>query len=159
LIVQDEKGIQMIDRASKRSRELFQSGYYCAESVLLAVAESKGIQSELIPKIATGFCSGISRTCGICGAVSGAIMAINLLQGRSSPTESVTEAYDTVRKLLSMFETRFGSTNCRDLVGCDLGTEEGQRKFKEGNLIEHCTNYTEEATRMAMTLIQSKAGI
>lgn len=148
----------MIDRASQRSGELFEGGYYCAESVLLAVAESKGIESELIPKVATGFCSGISRTCGICGAVSGAIMAISLFTGRSSPTETVQETYDTVRRLLSMFESKFGSTNCKDLVGCDLGTEEGQRKFKEGNLIEHCRNYTEEATRMVMVLIDGKRG-
>ena len=55
----------MNDRVSQRSRELFDSGYYCAESVLLAIAENQGIQSDLIPKIATGFCSGISRTCGM----------------------------------------------------------------------------------------------
>ncbi|GBD95663.1 MAG TPA: C_GCAxxG_C_C family protein [Nitrospirae bacterium] len=69
-------------------RELFDSGYYCAENVLLAIAESQGIQSDLIPKIATGFCSGISRTCGMCGALSGAIMSLNLLYGRSSPEEN-----------------------------------------------------------------------
>jgi len=39
---------------ANRSRQLFESGYYCAESVLLAVAESQGIKSDLIPKIATG---------------------------------------------------------------------------------------------------------
>jgi hypothetical protein len=43
------------------------------------VAESKNIQSDFIPKIATGLCAGISRTCGTCGAVTGAIMAINLI--------------------------------------------------------------------------------
>jgi C_GCAxxG_C_C family probable redox protein len=149
----------MTDEASRRSGELFQTGFYCAESVLLAIAESKGIQSELIPKIATGFCSGISRTCGTCGAVSGAIMAISLSTGRKSPTETVQETYGIVRKLLGMFESKFGSTNCKDLVGCDLGTEEGQSKFKEGNLIERCRNYTEEATGMAMALIESKGEI
>ncbi|MCK5542667.1 MAG: C_GCAxxG_C_C family protein [Desulfobacterales bacterium] len=52
--------------------------------------ESKNIQSELISKIATGFCGGISRTCCcICGAQSGAIMAINLFYGRSLPDEPV----------------------------------------------------------------------
>jgi C_GCAxxG_C_C family probable redox protein len=151
-----DEELWMIDQAAQRSVELFRSGFYCAESVLLAIAESKGIQSDLIPKIATGFCGGISRTCGICGAVSGAIAAISLFTGRNSPTETVQETYDTVRRLLSMFESKFGSTNCKDLVGCDLGTEEGQRKFKEGNLIEHCRNYTQEATRMAMVLIDGK---
>lgn len=42
-----------MDKISQRAGEVFESGYYCAESVLLAVAESRGIESELIPRIAT----------------------------------------------------------------------------------------------------------
>jgi len=118
------------------------------------VAESKNIQSELIPKIATGFCSGVSRTCGTCGAVNGAIMAINIFYGRDIPDELVDKSYIMVRKLISMFESKFGSTNCKQLIGCDLGTEEGQNTFKSNNLIERCKGYTEEATRMAMSIIE-----
>jgi len=147
----------MIDKISQRSVELFNSGYYWAESVLLSVAESKGIQSDLIPKIATGFCSGVSRTCGICGAVSGAIMVLNLVYGRSMPDESVETCYTTVQKLTDMFERKFGSTNCKQLIGCDLGTEEGQNTFKSNNLIEQCRNYTEEATRMVMLILEEKS--
>jgi C_GCAxxG_C_C family probable redox protein len=121
------------------------------------VAESKNIQSELIPKIATGFCGGISRTCGMCGAVSGAIMAINLFYGRGVPDESVETSYITVRKLIDLFESKFGSTNCKQLIGCDLGTEEGRNTFRSNNLIENCRNYTEEATRMAMSIIEEES--
>ena len=144
----------MIDRAAHRSRELFDSGYYCAESVLLAMAEAKGIQSDLIPKIATGFCSGMSRTGDQCGAVSGAIMGLSLLTGRSSPEESVEDNYVVVRRLMDMFEGRFGSTNCRRLIGCDLSTEEGQETFRANNLVKDCKRYTEEATRMAISLME-----
>ena len=45
----------MSEQAPQRSLELFRSGFFCAESVLLAIAESQGIQSDLIPRIATGF--------------------------------------------------------------------------------------------------------
>lgn len=144
----------MIDRAAQRSRELFDSGYYCAESVLLAMAEAQGIQSDLIPKIATGFCSGMSRTGGQCGAVSGAIMGLSLLTGRSSPEESVEDNYVVVRRLIDMFERRFGSTSCRQLIGCDLNTEEGQETFGANNLVEECKRYVEETTRMAISLMK-----
>ena len=77
----------MCEQAPQRSLELFRSGYFCAESVLQAIAENQDIQSDLIPKIATGFCSGISRTGGMCGAVSGGIMGIGLVAGRNSPAE------------------------------------------------------------------------
>ena len=146
----------MSDRAAKRSRELFDSGYYCAESVLLAIAENKGITSELIPKISTGFCSGISRTCGLCGAVAGGMLALNIMTGRNSPHESVEKNYAIVRKFIEIFESEFGSTNCRQLTGCDLGTQEGQKKFYSGDQMEKCKDYTEEAARMAMSLIEGK---
>ena len=128
----------MNEQASQRSLELFRSGFFCAESVLTAIAESQAIHSDLIPRIATGFCSGISRTGGMCGAVCGAIMGINLVAGRNSPTESLEASYALTQKLISRFEKQYGSANCRQLIGCDLASEAGQRYFVENNLMENC---------------------
>ena len=144
----------MIEKVSRRSGELFQSGFYCAESVVLAITEGKGLHSDLMSRMATGFCSGLSRTCGMCGAVNGAILAISLFHGRNSKKDSVDPAYTRVKRLLEYFEKEFGSTNCRELTGCDLDTEAGQDYFKENKIIIKCVNYTEEATRKAMTLIE-----
>lgn len=147
----------MVDEGPQRSGELFDSGFCCGESVLLAVAEARGIRSELIPGIATGFCSGIARTCGLCGAVSGAIMAIGLSLGRSKPDQSVEETYDAVRELVHSFEARFGSANCLELTGADLGTEEGQNAYRASNQGQECTQYVEEATRMAIRLADGRS--
>ncbi len=143
----------MSEQAPQRSLELFRSGFFCAESVLLAIAESQGIQSDLIPRIATGFCSGISRSGGMCGAVSGGIMGIGLVAGRNSPAESLEPAYTLVQKLISTFEKQYGSVNCRQLIGCDLATEAGQRYFMENNLMERCLQCAADATSMAVSLI------
>ena len=123
---------------------------------MLSVAEGKGIHSELIPKIATGFCGGIARTSGICGALSGAVMAISMYYGRNLPDEPIDRSYIPVQKIIEVFENKFGSTNCRQLTGCDLGTEEGRKKFFAMNMLERCKGYTEEATRMAMSIIEEK---
>ena len=123
---------------------------------MLSVAESKNIQSELIPKIASGFCGGIARTSGICGAVSGAVMAISIFCGRGLPDEPIDKSYVPVKKLIEIFENKFGSTNCRQLTGCDLGTEEGRKRYFAANMLERCRGYTEEATRMAMSIIEEK---
>ncbi len=124
---------------------------------MLSVAESKNIQSELIPKIATGFCGGIARTSGICGAVSGAVMAINIFYGRNTPDVPFEKSYAPVQKLIQMFTRKYGSTNCKELTGVDLATEEGRKQFYQANLIERCKNFTEEATRMAMSLIEEES--
>lgn len=144
---------ETIEKAAEQSVSFFASGYYCAESVLLAIAEAYGIQSKLIPKIATGFCSGTSRMCGQCGAVNGAILSINLLTGRNDANSSVEENYALVRKFFNLFEETFGSTNCRELIGCDLGTEAGLSYFKTHGLKKDCFNYTKEATRMVLSLL------
>jgi C_GCAxxG_C_C family probable redox protein len=146
-------GENMSEQSPQRSRELFQSGFFCAESVLLAIAESRGLRSDLIPRIATGFCSGVSRTGGMCGAVSGAIMGIGLVAGRDSPAGSVEPAYTLVQKLIHAFEDQLGSVNCRQLIGCDLATESGQRYFMENHIMDRCLHYAEEATRLAISLI------
>jgi len=122
----------------------------------LAVAEAKGIQSELIPKIATGFCSGIARTSNQCGALSGAIMAVNMLTGRSAPHESVEENYRLVRELVSRFDAEFGSTNCGQLTQVDLATEEGQAEFRINKQAEQCYNYVEVVTEMTLALLENE---
>lgn len=148
----------MIEAAVEKSRELFESGFYCAESVLMVVAEAKGCRSELIPKIATGFCSGQARTSGQCGALTGAILSINLFFGRSHPEESVEENYDRVRRLIENFTKKFGSANCSDLVECHLGTPEGQAFFNQNHKIKACFDYTQEATRIALQVLEDVAG-
>jgi C_GCAxxG_C_C family probable redox protein len=146
--------INMDDRASQRSLELFQSGFFCAESVLLAISEKLGIQSDLIPRIATGFCSGISRSSNNCGAISGAIMGINIALGRNAPAESLEKCFNRTQELMSLFEQQFGSVNCFQLIGCDLTSEDGQRAFMDKQAIESCYEYTRFATSAAISLIE-----
>ena len=147
----------MIDDAAQRSRSLFSSGYYCAESVLMAIGDVYNVESELIPRIATGFCSGVARTSGQCGAISGAIMGLGLVTGRDSPDEPIEEIYALVRELIERFEDRFGSRNCQQLTGCDLSTPEGQERFETSNTIDRCYQYAEEATRIALQLLEHQS--
>ena len=119
------------------------------------MTESKDIQSDLIPKIATGFCGGLSNTCGMCGAVSGGIMALNLFFGRNKPNEKHEITYSVVKTFLNKFVNKFGSTNCKQLIDCDLSNQKGQDKFESENLHEQCNNYVKEATKIVMLLIDS----
>ncbi len=142
-------------QVAQRSGELFRQGFCCAESVLQALAESRSIKSELIPKIATGLCGGIARTGGICGAVSGSVLALNILAGRSSPAESPDRNVRLVQALLRDFETKFGSTTCERLIGCRLDTPEGRRFFRENQVREKkCQRFTEEAAGMGAAVLE-----
>jgi len=137
----------------KAAADFFLSGLYCAESALLAVAEARGTRSELIPNIATGFCSGMARTCGTCGALTGAILGIGLALGRSEAGESVEPSYKAVRRLIAEFEEEFGARDCHLLLGCDLGTPEGQAVFREKGLRDRCAEFTGKAAEIAVRVI------
>ena len=145
--------IPLNEKATQRCVELLDEGYLCAEAVLLAITESKGIQSDLIPKIATGFSTGIAKTGGLCGALIGAILAINIFTGRNSGSESTRRNYTQVQKLIHRFEQKYGPSSCKELLGCDLGTLRGQYTFLVNDLFDKCTEYTEEATRITLSLI------
>jgi hypothetical protein len=66
-------------------RESAEESLYCAEGVVLALTRAQGIESDLLPKIATAFCSGLARTCDMCGALSGAVMGVALRLGGRKP--------------------------------------------------------------------------
>lgn len=140
-----------------RIMELYDSGYFCAEAVLMAIAEYKGIKSNLIPRIATGLCAGFSATSRMCGALTGAILAVNMVLGRNLGSESKDENYAVVQQLINLFEDRVGSTNCASLMGCDLGTKEGRITFYDENLIEKCKEYSIIAATLAMGLLDNIA--
>jgi C_GCAxxG_C_C family probable redox protein len=145
-------------QVAQRSSELFQQGFCCAESVLQAIAESRGVKSDVIPKIATGLCGGIARTGGLCGAVSGGVLAINLVAGRNIAGQAPDDNFRLVRAFLGEFETKFGTTNCERLIGCRLDTSDGQRFFKENKLREgKCQVFTKEAAGMVNRILEQEA--
>ena len=135
--------------------ELFGNGQlFCAETVLAVIAESGGKDPESLIGMATGFCSGASRTSGQCGAVSGAIMGIGLFAGRTELGGDVDPAYTLVQEFLARFNAKFSSINCFELVGCDFATEEGSKRFKEEGLLKNCINFAVVAAEIALDLLR-----
>ena len=147
-----------VSNVRKSAEESFANGLYCAESVVLALAKAQGIESDLLPKAATAFCSGMSRTCGVCGALTGAIMGVSLALGRSDANASVQPSYDATARLIKEFEQEFGARDCQVLLDCDLGSPEGQATFRESNLRERCVRYTGKAAEIAARIIDEAIG-
>ena len=135
------------------SKTLFNNGFGCAEAVLIAIAGKKNIDSELIPRIATGFCGGMAKTNGMCGAVSGGVMAISLIHGRNLASEPREMVDKKIQQFIHTFTTKFGHTACTDLTGCDLSTEIGLEAFKAQNIHSTCTEFVGEATKAILEII------
>lgn len=99
------------------------------ESVLLALKEYLGIDSELIPKIGTGIGAGVSLNGLLCGSVSSIAMAIGIRRGRNTPEEHPQPVWNIVDKYVSEFKDRFSYVNCRELTGLNIKTKEGLREY------------------------------
>jgi C_GCAxxG_C_C family probable redox protein len=141
------------DEAGRR----IDAGWACAESVVAVVAERQGIQSDLLPAIATGFCGGVSRRGGMCGAVSGAVMAIGMVNGRRGAGDSREPTYAAVQSLVDGFVKAFGSINCLDLLGFELETEQGQAEFRASGSIKRCRGYSCRAAEIAAEILDRMA--
>ena len=126
----------------------------------MAVAEKHKIHSDLIPGIASGFCGGMSRTAGLCGALVGGIMALGILFGRTSPDDSHQKIYAMSERLVRDFEKHFGSRNCSDILGCDISTREGEAVFEANKLAKTvCLDATVKTTDLVMRILENQDDI
>ncbi len=135
----------------------FMEGYNCAQSIAFAFCGECGLSQDAALKVACGFGAGMGRKQEVCGAVAGAIMVLGLVRGRGTEDpRSVTEAlYPMAREFMDGFAVRNGSYLCRDLLsGCDLLSDEGQRRFKENGLLEKvCKPCVRSAAEMLQQMV------
>jgi C_GCAxxG_C_C family probable redox protein len=122
---------------SEMAVEKFLSGYNCAQAILYAFGPELGLDGDTALRAAAGLGGGMGRRGEVCGAVTGGILALGLKYGRGGQQDrAVTEqAYQKTQAFMAAFERVHGSCTCRTLLsGCDIGTAEGQRYFKENDL-------------------------
>ena len=98
-------------------------GYNCAQSVALTYADLVDIAPEQLFKITEGFGLGGGNMQGTCGAISGAIALIGLLNSCGDLEHPATKAqtYALGRKILERFKAQNGSVLCHELKGAGTG--------------------------------------
>ncbi len=142
----------------RRARALFDTApiLLCAESVFQAVAEGLGVSSPLVPRVATGFCSGLARTDGPCGAFSGGVLGLGLALGRDSGRDDLDAPYEAVQAYREFFLSRFGHVACTAICGCRLDTDEGRKAFGPSGAKARCLDVVEQAAAQVVRLLQDR---
>ena len=108
----------------------------------MGLVEALGLDSSCVPLIATPFGGGMGRYGEVCGAITGAMLALGLKSGRTSGDDTATRnaVYAKVVRLIRAFEIEYGSSICRAVTKCDLLAPEGQKRMNEEKLHENlCT--------------------
>lgn len=134
----------------------FKEGYNCAQSMLYSYADKLNISKDMALKISNGFGAGMGRKQEVCGAISGGILVLNMIYGRGENEDKQKQenTYAKVREFIDLFEKEFGTVNCKKLLyGCELLKPEGQKQFKEENMIEKCYRYVEQANKILEKVI------
>jgi len=134
----------------------FRQGYSCSQVVFSVLAERHGVETDLALRIAAGLGGGIARSGQTCGCVTGAILALGLEQQSVCVERNKSEkekTYDVCRMFMRGFAERHGSTRCRELLGCDIGTEEGMAEARRLNLFQlKCAEFIRYAVESATSL-------
>jgi C_GCAxxG_C_C family probable redox protein len=111
--------------------EKFEKGFNCSQAILSSFCEQFGLDYELALKIATGFGGGMHIN-STCGAVTGAFMVLGLKYGNIEQNKDAKEkTYRKVVQYSRKFSDQHGSTQCHELIGCDITTREGVEKARE----------------------------
>ena len=140
----------------------FRNGYSCSQSVFVALAPRWNVGPEVSLRVAAGFGGGIGRTAGICGCVTGGIMAIGLAQREIGPETIRAEkdkTYEVCRRFMRAFEERHGSLLCTQLLGCDISTPEGLAKaHQEGLHPSRCARLVLDAVEIVESILPAEPG-
>lgn len=97
------------------ARELYSSGYSCAEATWLAMSKDMPEEDRNLGlKLSGGFGGGVSCG-GVCGALAGAVMGLGAFLGRSQGEPRPDQLRTATKELCAVFSAKFGSIDCRDI--------------------------------------------
>ncbi len=107
-----------IDQRRQCAVNNFKAGYNCAQSVFLAYSDLFEIDNKLAKQISAPFGGGIGRLGEVCGALSGAFMAIGLHYPADDHNDKAAKSanYKAVQRVAAPFKEKFGTIICRDLL-------------------------------------------
>ena len=101
-----------------KAAELFMQGYNCAQAVAVAFCDLTGLEEKQAAKMASAFGGGMGRLREVCGAVSGMLLVLGILDGYDDPTDDAAKKalYSRVQALAREFREENGSIICRELL-------------------------------------------
>ena len=104
-----------------KAKQLFLSGYNCAQAVLMAFSDITGFDEKTSAMLASGFGGGMGRMREVCGTVSAMFMIVGIMNGYDDPkdNENKKRTYAMIQQLAGEFKEINGSIICKELLGLE----------------------------------------
>ena len=134
----------------------FHQGFSCSQAVFSVFAAEMGLDRETALKLSQAFGGGMAHLGEACGALTGAFLALSLKHGRTRAEDLAARdrTYARMQELAARFKARFGALHCPELLGLDIGTEEGLRRAREGDLFrKRCDEFVRTAAEWVEDLL------
>ena len=134
----------------------FEEGFSCAQAVLTAYGPRLGLDREMALRVAGAFGGGMGHLGRTCGAVTGAFMVIGLEYGktRAEDNETRDKAYGLVEEFADRFQSRNGSTVCKELLGYDISVpEEYELAREKGVFVTLCPKLVRDAAEIVEQIV------
>ncbi len=149
-----------VNERAQRARDLFESGYNCAQSVFLAFRDVTGLDEELAATFAAPFGGGMGRLREVCGTVSGMSMMAGFLYPNSRPNDmqSKKRTYAAVQEMAERFRAENGSIVCRELLGLAQRKDDPtpSKRTQEYYRRRPCSEYVAIAARIVAERINAE---
>ncbi|WP_237036942.1 C-GCAxxG-C-C family protein [Mediannikoviicoccus vaginalis] len=113
-------------------REMSSKGCNCAQIVFSYFAEKNGLDINKALKISSAFGGGMGKG-DICGAITGAYMALGLIYGNDLENSDRSILKQKLKEFDLEFEKISSERRCEDILGVNVGDTEKVREFAKEN--------------------------
>lgn len=141
---------------TKQIAEEFMKGYDCSQVVLKNFADRLGISEDEANRVAAGFGGGMMLG-SVCGAYTGALMAVGLKYGHTNPDGLMQQKDIMLGKMAQLkekFEAEFGTVECKKLIGYDLSVpEELKAALDSGKLLSYCPGLVDKVMQITEEIL------
>jgi len=133
----------------------FLDGANCAQGVFTAFCERYGLHRDTGMMICSALGGGLSHTGRTCGAVTAALLLIGLHYGKENMAAGFNDkARAKGKEFIKLFESRFTSCSCKDLLGYDIGVPEEKEQIRSNDLFNtRCPLFVGGAAEILETLL------
>lgn len=113
-------------------REMSSKGCNCAQIVFSYFAEKNGLDINKALKITSAFGGGMGKG-DICGAITGAYMALGLIYGNDLENSDRSILKEKIKEFDLEFQKISMERRCEDILGVNVGDKEKVMEFAKKN--------------------------
>jgi len=147
-----------LKKVKEEAEALFREGrLYCSEAVVKTIRDNLAPDMpESLIAAASGFPGGVGGSGCICGAVSGGVIVLGYLFGRTGPSTAADPKIQNAMKLAGELQESFRKAH-KGVLCCHIHTK--GLDMAKGENVPQCTAFTGEAACKTAEIVARELGL